>query len=676
MRRSVLLLLIGFFAAVTLTASASAAPPLADPNPDFAKYLQGLQSRQKQTAQAPSLIAPQTGLVPSPVNYAYLSGARISFTTTAMPGAFDLREQGKLTPVRDQGPWGVCWTFASCGSLESFLLPAEVHDFSEEHMALRHGFDGGLNAGGNRDMASAYLARWSGPVAEADDAYGDGVSPDGLNTAKHVQDILYLPPRQHAADNDLIKWALQSHGALYTTISWTPLSYSETHAAYYYGGSEAANHAVLIVGWDDAYSRTNFSAEPPGDGAFIVRNSWGASWGDGGYCYVSYHDTIIATELAAFAAEPADNYTGIYQHDELGATAYAGWPWMANRFVAAGPHESLTAVAFYAPVPDTAYEIYVGGTLADRQLACSGTIAIPGYRTVKLPEAKALREGEAFHVIVKLAAPSTQYVTAIEYPWSHYSSAATAQANESFASPDGSTWTDMGASGSPYRSNVCLKAFTTTSGESTATLPKWQVSLKASPTLVNVNQSITYSGTVKTTSGKAGLGTVTLQKRPAAGGSWTAWKTATLGSNGSYSLSVKMTSAQVSQVRARKSANAANATGFSASRKITVRALPKWQVSLNRSPSQVNVNQKIVYSGTVKTASGKPGSGTVTLQKRPASGGAWKNWQTVTLRTDGSYRLAKKMTLAQVSQVRARKAATSANQTGFSASRKVTVVSN
>jgi uncharacterized protein YkwD len=78
---------------------------------------------------------------------------------------------------------------------------------------------------------------------------------------------------------------------------------------------------------------------------------------------------------------------------------------------------------------------------------------------------------------------------------------------------------------------------------------------------------------VKTTSGKAGSGTVTLQKRPASGGTWTAWKTATLKSNGSYVLSVKMTGAQVSQVRARKSANAANQTGFSASRKITVEAL-------------------------------------------------------------------------------------------------------
>ena len=40
-------------------------------------------------------------------------------------------------------------------------------------MALRHGFDWGINDGGNKDMAGAYLGRWSGPVNEGDDPYGD-----------------------------------------------------------------------------------------------------------------------------------------------------------------------------------------------------------------------------------------------------------------------------------------------------------------------------------------------------------------------------------------------------------------------------------------------------------------------------------------------------------------------
>jgi C1A family cysteine protease len=54
------------------------------------------------------------------------------------------------------------------------------------------------------------------------------------------------------------------------------------------------NHGVSIVGWDDSFSRENFpvSNQPDGDGAWIVRNSWGPGWGDGGYFYMSYDTSL------------------------------------------------------------------------------------------------------------------------------------------------------------------------------------------------------------------------------------------------------------------------------------------------------------------------------------------------------------------------------------------------
>jgi hypothetical protein len=213
----------------------------------------------------------------------------------------------------------------------------------------------------------------------------------------------------------------------------------------------------------------------------------------------------------------------------------------------------------------------------------------------------------------------------------------------------------------------------TDAASAATTLPKWQVTLNTSPAQTRVNQTIVYSGTVKTAAGRAGGGTVTLQKRPASGGAWTNWKTASLKANGGYSLSVKMSNAQVSQVRARKAGTTANATGFSATRKITVTSLPTWRVSLNVSPSQTTVNRTIAYSGTVKTATGRAGSGSVVLQRRPSSGGVWKAWRTVSLKSNGSYALNVKMTVSQISQVRARKAPTSANAAGLSPVRAITV---
>ena len=87
-----------------------------------------------------------------------------------------------MTPVKNQGNYGTCWAFASCGSLESALMPGEALDLSEDNMVLKSGFSVGsdlYNAGGNLWMAAAYLTRWGGPVSESDDAYGDAYTPAG-----------------------------------------------------------------------------------------------------------------------------------------------------------------------------------------------------------------------------------------------------------------------------------------------------------------------------------------------------------------------------------------------------------------------------------------------------------------------------------------------------------------
>ena len=76
------------------------------------------------------------------------------------------------------------------------------------------------------------------------------------------------------------------------------------------------------MGWDDSYPASNFATTPPGNGALLVRNSWGTSWGQGGYFWLSYYDSVCPTESVAFyGVEPTTNYTRIYQYDPLGWTA-------------------------------------------------------------------------------------------------------------------------------------------------------------------------------------------------------------------------------------------------------------------------------------------------------------------------------------------------------------------
>ena len=76
---------------------------------------------------------------------------------------------------------------------------------------------------------------------------------------------------------------------------------------------------MLILGWDDTFSKENFVSQPGEDGAWICQNTWGEKFGDGGIFYVSYEDANIARGGVAYTkVEPADNYDRIYQTDVCG----------------------------------------------------------------------------------------------------------------------------------------------------------------------------------------------------------------------------------------------------------------------------------------------------------------------------------------------------------------------
>ena len=106
-----------------------------------------------------------------------------------LPAKYDLRERGRTPSVKNQGRFGTCWAFAALSAMESELMPVEVLELSPDHMSLKNSFYLEQTEGGNYTMGMAYLTAWQGPVYEADDPYGDNVSPDGLKPVKHVQEI-------------------------------------------------------------------------------------------------------------------------------------------------------------------------------------------------------------------------------------------------------------------------------------------------------------------------------------------------------------------------------------------------------------------------------------------------------------------------------------------------------
>jgi C1A family cysteine protease len=407
------------------------------------------------------------GLIPATVDFSAIAQPMEVQDAAAIPSQYDLRKLGKVTPVKDQGSSGCCWAFATYGSLESTLLVSmdQTMDLSENNLKNTAGFDWGPNSGGNDMMSTAYLTRWSGPVNESSDPYNPSstTSPTNLPVVKHVQNVYFVPAKTSPTNLATIKSAIMAYGAMFSTIYWDSSYYQSSTHSYYTPSSNgnSPNHAITIVGWDDNYSASNFSTRPPGNGAFIVKNSWGTSWGAGGYFYVSYYDKNIGTDNAIFTAQNTTNYNYIYQYDPLGWVGSFGYNsptgWFENKFQATSGQD-LAAVGFYIPQAGSSYQIYVlNGSTNVTAAYTVGSKSMPGYYTIPLNSKVYVPKGGSFTIRVKLTTPGYDYPISVEYPVSGYSSAAKASPGQSYISSNGLTWTD--ATSVEANMNVCLKAY-------------------------------------------------------------------------------------------------------------------------------------------------------------------------------------------------------------------------
>lgn len=395
---------------------------------------------------------------------------------TELPSCYDAREDGRTASVKNQGDLGTCWAFASLLALESSLLPGESYDFSEDHMSHDSYYLLDQKSGGDYIMSMAYLLSWRGPVLEEEDPYGDGISPEGLTAAKHVQEIRILPEY----DREAIKTAVYRTGgvqsALYTVLQRQQDSryYNEETGAYYYSGTLPPNHDVVIVGWDDDYPAENFSELPPDNGAFLCENSWGTEFGKAGFFYVSYYDTNLGTtNLVYSGVEPVNNYDRIYQSDQCGWLGQIGYGsenvWAANVYSVSGGAQEIRAVGFYAVDVDTEYEISVVTDVPEQPTdadwrwlkrkkpgTVSGTLSYAGYYTIPLAEPVEVPDGSRFAVMVKLCTPGAVHPMAIEYDSGDGRCLVDITDGEGYLSADGDSWERVETE---QECNLCLKAY-------------------------------------------------------------------------------------------------------------------------------------------------------------------------------------------------------------------------
>ena len=384
-----------------------------------------------------------------------------------LPSYYSLIEEGYVSSIRDQQYGGNCWAFTTLASLESCIMKAtgKEFDLSEENMKNMiqrysgYGLVLDTNDGGYISTGIGYLVSWLGPVNEMEDTYDDySVISPLLNSLMHVQNVLFLK-RDNYTDNDAIKEAIIRYGAVGTGISYYSDYLNKATNAYYcpYGG---INHAVTIVGWNDTFSKSNFRGNVPGDGAWIVKNSWGSSWGDDGFFYVSYYDGALAKvglveSSFTFILNDTMRYDKNYQYDVSGKTNYFsnndGLIWYQNIFTSDG-EELLAAVSTYFE-KESAWNvsIYVNDVL---KLTKSGS-SKAGYYTINLDQLIPLGKDDEFRVVFNVASDGYARIPISEMD--HVNKFISAP-GLSYFSYDGVRWNDLYTASTPCV--ACIKAFT------------------------------------------------------------------------------------------------------------------------------------------------------------------------------------------------------------------------
>ncbi|WP_181391258.1 lectin like domain-containing protein [Methanospirillum stamsii] len=425
-------------------------------SPAFISYLEN----QEVAGDEQQTLEHGLGAIPSPFYRPELTDAEMDILSIQeFNSTFDLRDEDKVTPVRDQGNFGTCWAHGSLASLESYLLPEENRSFSPKNMVNLHGFDNGVNDGGQIYMATAYLTRWNGPVDEATDPYPEEnwTLSEVYPPQYHVQDVVIYPTRTDRNDTASIKAGLMEWGTASVGFYWNSSFYNPASFAYYQpetaeNQKPGGGHIVSLAGWNDTYPASAFMNTPPGDGAWIVKNSWGTGFGDEGFFYVSYFDKYFGSvtktgdlnyETAFVTGEPVDNYDQVYSYDPLGECNeyYIGYPktgTVASRYKATETGK-ISAIGFFTTDVSTHYNATIyrhadDGPVGTKAAEIEGNLSFIGYHTVSLPtgEEVPVENGEFFSIVLYLENEENNYPVAMEYPINGYSSNATANPEETY----------------------------------------------------------------------------------------------------------------------------------------------------------------------------------------------------------------------------------------------------
>lgn len=372
----------------------------------------------------------------------------------------------KMYPTtRNQNPYGTCWAFASIGLAEFDLINDSMRghgnfdqniDLSELQLAYftynsvndplggtegdytkyynENGSVSYLDYGGNYEMAARRLTQWCGPVKEEMIPYSMASSTleNGLDDSyayeydeAHLENVYMINIKSNFMD---VKNQIMEHGAVgvmyyhnNNSFGWNS---SLMQYTYHDSSVSGGGHAVMIVGWDDSFSKDNFTGntKPSSDGAWLVRNSWGLY---ANYFWMSYETASLADTAWVFDFSGEDELDNNYQLDG-GVLVYpdTSHKILANVFrtkqTEKDSEEILKAVSLsFSKAANVEYTIEIYTDLTNENDPLSGTrqeaaittgeTAYAGIYTIPLENYVTLKSGTTFSVIVKVNSAVLDY---------------------------------------------------------------------------------------------------------------------------------------------------------------------------------------------------------------------------------------------------------------------------
>jgi len=374
--------------------------------------------------------------------------------------------------VQNQGIYGTCWAFAAVAAAESSVykqlqqegipynvetnpvkyspwylawiksaLPTEVdssdarlHSGKPEQKDYLRPFAQKVYKGGISGIDAEFNIAL-GPIFKEIDVHDKTalIAPENYveKTGVHLHNVFNIlcdhPEEMKKPENmQRIKELVVSCGAVVAGVSAHALHQSGA-VDFYTDRHYPVDHAVTLIGWDDEYdfSKSGMRVKPKKKGAWILRNSWGADWGDKGDYYLSYEDCSFEDVAALDVDVDRDCFDYIGTHEDSSSLfGKKGLPpvpvqMKKNAAFAAGytarGEDNLVAVGAYAMEDGMSYRIrvykdcqdFIHNTKApdyqqEGTFGEDGTPAWNGYRMVELAQPVALAQGEEYVVEMSL----------------------------------------------------------------------------------------------------------------------------------------------------------------------------------------------------------------------------------------------------------------------------------